>query len=137
MSWGRVLGFILDGFECPEGSLGGFGGSWKQVGILMYFGISPWVPRILRIWKWRVKGLSVGPRGQTKSKTPVSFGLVFQTASSRLQAYKQLPGRFDDTRLLMQDCNVAPQPDGPWQAGAGGYISMPNSTLLYTYMQIN
>ena len=37
-----VLGVIFDGFGCPEGSLCGFGGSWKQVGILMYFGISPW-----------------------------------------------------------------------------------------------
>ena len=38
------MGVILDGFGCPEGSLCGVGGSWKLVGILMYFGISPWDP---------------------------------------------------------------------------------------------
>ena len=67
------------------------------------------------------KSILSRPRGQTKSKTPASFGLVFQTASSRLQAYKQLPGKLNDTRLLIQDCHGASQPDGPWQAGAGGF----------------
>ena len=32
---------------------------------------------------------------------------------SRLQAYKQLPARLNDTRLLIQDCNGPPQPGGP------------------------
>ena len=133
VSSGRVLGVILDGFGCPECSLCGFGGSWKQVRILMYFGISPGRPQAEGTLDWKVKGPSWGPRGQTKSKIPVSFGLVFQTVSSRLQAYKQLPGRFNDTRLQLsrlqlkiflnsQDCNGPPQPDGPWQAGAGGFI---------------
>ena len=119
-----VLGVIFYGFGCPEGSLCGFGGSWKQVGILMYLGSPPGRPQAEGRLDWKVKDDSVGPRGQTKSKIPVSFGLVFQTASSRLQAYKQLPGRFNDTRLQLsrlqlkiflnsQDCNGAPQPDGP------------------------
>ena len=108
-----VLGVIFDGFGCPEGSLCGFGGSWSPGGFLRYFRTCPWGPRILRTWERVVKGPSAGPRGQTKSKTPASFGLVFQTASSRLQAYKQLPARLNDTILLIQDCNGAPQPDGP------------------------
>ena len=39
------MGVILDGIGCPEGSLCGLGGSWKQVGFLMYFGISPGRPQ--------------------------------------------------------------------------------------------
>ena len=62
VSWGRDLGIILDGFGCPEDSLCGFEGSWKQVGILMYLGISPWDPRILRRWEWKVKRMIRGPR---------------------------------------------------------------------------
>ena len=47
-----VLGVIFDGFGCPEGSLCGFGGSWSPGGFLMYFGISPWGPRIQSIWSF-------------------------------------------------------------------------------------
>ena len=49
----------------------------------------------------------------TQSRQTTSFGLVFKTASSRLQPYKQLPARLNDTRLLMQDCNGPSQPGGP------------------------
>ena len=60
-----VIGVIFDGFGCPEGSLYGFGGSWKQVGFWMYLGTFPGRPQAEATQKWRVKVSSMGPTQPT------------------------------------------------------------------------
>ena len=107
------MGVIWDGFGCPEASLCGFGGSWKQVGILMYLGTSPGRPKAEGIQKWVVKNLIPGPRRQTKSRTPASFGLVFRLQAQDCKLTKGFRLQAHDTRLLIQDCIEASQPGGP------------------------
>ena len=45
MSGGRVLDHILVSYGALGVTFSGFGGSRKQVGIFMYFGIPPWSPK--------------------------------------------------------------------------------------------
>ena len=69
---GRVLGHILVSYGALGVTFSGFGGSWKQVGIFMYFGIPPWSPKAKETEKVRVKNLIQIPRRHTKSRLPIT-----------------------------------------------------------------
>ena len=76
-SGGKVLGVILESGGGLGDTFFDFWGSWKQVGILMYFGIPPGSPKAESTEKWKVKRESWGPGEHTKSKNTVPLLLIW------------------------------------------------------------
>ena len=121
MSGGRVLGVVLESVGSLGDTFSDFWGSWKQVGIFMYFGIPPGSPKVESTEN------SWAQENTLNQRIQYHYCWFWDYTSTDDLITVQI----DLITWYLNTCNGAPQPGGPRQAGAGGFRATDMGVLLH------